>query len=112
MASGVTRTASRRSVTGGTAASAGGFTPLGAMSAPGWWGRGRYRRPGPVPPYRAPVEAQRPVTSAARMRRLAEELADERVGFVIPLGVDRSEEHTSELQSLMRNSYAVFFLKK
>src|SRR3546814_3663457 len=32
-----------------------------------------------------------------------------------PLGhevVDRSEEHTSELQSLMRNSYAVFCLKK
>src|SRR3546814_10617281 len=26
--------------------------------------------------------------------------------------VGRSEEHTSELQSLMRNSYAVFFLKK
>src|SRR3546814_3126654 len=26
--------------------------------------------------------------------------------------VDRSEEHTSELQSLMRNSYAVFCLKK
>src|SRR3546814_8256632 len=26
--------------------------------------------------------------------------------------VDRSEEHTSELQSLMRNSYAVFYLKK
>src|SRR3546814_5440222 len=25
---------------------------------------------------------------------------------------DRSEEHTSELQSLMRNSYAVFGLKK
>src|SRR3546814_4958876 len=25
---------------------------------------------------------------------------------------DRSEEHTSELQSLMRISYAVFFLKK
>src|SRR3546814_8463297 len=24
----------------------------------------------------------------------------------------KSEEHTSELQSLMRNSYAVFFLKK
>src|SRR3546814_5467535 len=24
----------------------------------------------------------------------------------------RSEEHTSELQSLMRNSYAVFFLQK
>src|SRR3546814_7853032 len=28
----------------------------------------------------------------------------------IPIG--RSEEHTSELQSLMRNSYAVFCLKK
>src|SRR3546814_10052976 len=33
----------------------------------------------------------------------------------VPLGeppVDRSEEHTSELQSLMRISYAVFCLKK
>src|SRR3546814_3958203 len=28
------------------------------------------------------------------------------------LGKDRSEEHTSELQSLMRISYAVFCLKK
>src|SRR3546814_10196931 len=27
-------------------------------------------------------------------------------------GAGRSEEHTSEFQSLMRNSYAVFFLKK
>src|SRR3546814_7637727 len=35
-------------------------------------------------------------------RDLATEIADE----------DRSEEHTSELQSLMRNSYAVFCLKK
>src|SRR3546814_1493648 len=32
---------------------------------------------------------------------------------VVELGHDmRSEEHTSELQSLMRNSYAVFCLKK
>src|SRR3546814_8590587 len=29
-----------------------------------------------------------------------------------PTGESRSEEHTSELQSLMRNSYAVFCLKK
>src|SRR3546814_10354065 len=29
-----------------------------------------------------------------------------------PCAPDRSEEHTSELQSLMRNSYAVFCLKK
>src|SRR3546814_5806580 len=28
------------------------------------------------------------------------------------IAVQRSEEHTSELQSLMRNSYAVFCLKK
>src|SRR3546814_10594215 len=30
----------------------------------------------------------------------------------IALALDRSEEHTSELQSLMRISYAVFCLKK
>src|SRR3546814_6193372 len=30
----------------------------------------------------------------------------------IPICEDRSEEHTSELQSLMRISYAVFCLKK
>src|SRR3546814_9888856 len=29
-----------------------------------------------------------------------------------PVGAPRSEEHTSELQSLMRISYAVFCLKK
>src|SRR3546814_9163527 len=33
-------------------------------------------------------------------------------GLPMLLGVLRSEEHTSELQSLMRNSYAVFCLKK
>src|SRR3546814_9814930 len=31
---------------------------------------------------------------------------------IVPAGVHRSEEHTSELQSLMRISYAVFCLKK
>src|SRR3546814_2356281 len=31
---------------------------------------------------------------------------------IVRLGGDRSEEHTSELQSLMRISYAVFCLKK
>src|SRR3546814_6951158 len=34
-----------------------------------------------------------------------------RIHFVSP-NIDRSEEHTSELQSLMRISYAVFCLKK
>src|SRR3546814_10888634 len=32
--------------------------------------------------------------------------------YTFPIGKARSEEHTSELQSLMRISYAVFFLKK
>src|SRR3546814_2474954 len=35
-----------------------------------------------------------------------------RVGDVFVVGAERSEEHTSELQSLMRISYAVFCLKK
>src|SRR3546814_9111556 len=38
------------------------------------------------------------------------ELLEERDGLEV--GVARSEEHTSELQSLMRISYAVFCLKK
>src|SRR3546814_6328332 len=33
-------------------------------------------------------------------------------GFGLGRGLQRSEEHTSELQSLMRISYAVFCLKK
>src|SRR3546814_9497712 len=36
----------------------------------------------------------------------------EKPAFGIPAVEVRSEEHTSELQSLMRNSYAVFCLKK
>src|SRR3546814_10801407 len=32
--------------------------------------------------------------------------------FMVEPHADRSEEHTSELQSLMRTSYAVFCLKK
>src|SRR3546814_5583461 len=38
--------------------------------------------------------------------------AEPRFARVAGDGVPRSEEHTSELQSLMRNSYAVFCLKK
>src|SRR3546814_2515522 len=37
---------------------------------------------------------------------------DDRAGLERVLRVRRSEEHTSELQSLMRISYAVFCLKK
>src|SRR3546814_4016688 len=35
-----------------------------------------------------------------------------RAGIIMRHEFSRSEEHTSELQSLMRNSYAVFCLKK
>src|SRR3546814_4234050 len=38
--------------------------------------------------------------------------AVEKPGVPMPGGGTRSEEHTSELQSLMRISYAVFCLKK
>src|SRR3546814_8310191 len=37
---------------------------------------------------------------------------DDRLGEGEDVGAERSEEHTSELQSLMRISYAVFCLKK
>src|SRR3546814_10916978 len=52
-----------------------------------------------------------------RDREQEQQEAVERAAFAAPAGVDvppalRSEEHTSELQSLMRISYAVFCLKK
>src|SRR3546814_4802192 len=49
--------------------------------------------------------------AVTRHQRLAVERFDFAVGQH-RLGLDRSEEHTSELQSLMRISYAVFCLKK
>src|SRR3546814_2251231 len=60
---------------------------------------------------------------AADIKRLLEEKPDARglvlpgmplgsPGMEVPEGRQRSEEHTSDLQSLMRISYAVFCLKK
>src|SRR3546814_1350496 len=42
------------------------------------------------------------------------ELVEPRIGDrdVADIGLDRSEEHTSEVQSIMRHSYSVFCLKK
>src|SRR3546814_3001944 len=57
-------------------------------------GQGRRRRRGGGLPSRAPGERRRGADAAGRTAR------------------PRSEEHTSELQSLMRISYAVFCLKK
>src|SRR3546814_1558997 len=71
---------------------------------------------GAGPIHRAVVPCAPPVVA----RDLACLLID-LIGITKPLGqsgqigdrgVDRSEEHTSELQSLMRISYAVFCLKK
>src|SRR3546814_1817121 len=50
-------------------------------------------------------EGLRLATRVMRKHRLAERLLTDVIGL-------RSEEHTSELQSLMRISYAVFCLKK
>src|SRR3546814_9249295 len=44
----------------------------------------------------------------ALMSQQAKDLTDQQIA---DLAAYRSEEHTSELQSLMRNSYAVFCLK-
>src|SRR3546814_6450680 len=60
----------------------------------------------------------RPLGKQDQVRRVARLLAGQPAGRGQPAGVaahglvDRSEEHTSELQSLMRISYAVFCLKK
>src|SRR3546814_4113167 len=45
-------------------------------------------------------------------RLLAHAVAHQRQLTLLPVPQSRSEEHTSELQSLMRSSYAVFCLKK
>src|SRR3546814_8474195 len=49
--------------------------------------------------------------AAWRVEAFTEKWADFRIGS-LQRQVNRSEEHTSELQSLMRISYAVFCLKK
>src|SRR3546814_3595419 len=65
-----------------------------------------------LPADAAPRGSVHPVSQV--MDELAEIFAD--MGFAVATGPeiedDRSEEHTSELQSLMRISYAVFCLKK
>src|SRR3546814_8018093 len=56
---------------------------------------------------------QREADYQARVPDSMASYAGAAAGEVVPFAVGaRSEEHTSELQSLMRNSYAVFCLKK
>src|SRR3546814_3748394 len=63
------------------------------------------------------IKGNRPLGALERLRshpRLAfrEHLSHLRTRSILRLLKERSEEHTSELQSLMRISYAVFCLKK
>src|SRR3546814_8041207 len=62
------------------------------------------------------VKAPRFITHIKRLRDIHKPLANFFASGVLELkeklGAIRSEEHTSELQSLMRISYAVFCLKK
>src|SRR3546814_2762958 len=79
-------------------------------------GRTRCRRHG--------AEGRSRADLPSRLSRIAPHLAAPASAFFGPLSlhrarparlsglVERSEEHTSELQSLMRTSYAVFCLKK
>src|SRR3546814_10349674 len=53
--------------------------------------------------HRGPILGARPVGADQRQRAHPDRAC---------AGAGRSEEHTSELQSLMRSSYAVFCLKK
>src|SRR3546814_7993453 len=59
-------------------------------------------------------DASLPSPSAKASARSIERLVleDGQPSWPAAQGPDRSEEHTSELQSLMRISYAVFCLKK
>src|SRR3546814_6980389 len=69
-----------------------------------------------TPLFRAPSgpARRRTIPRSARAGRRGRPAADESPARRAPAPgrTSRSEEHTSELQSLMRNSYAVFCLKK
>src|SRR3546814_8844774 len=67
-----------------------------------------------LPPLRRQGQGQtlRPALPAHALRRVLQHDALGRELVADGVGAGRSEEHTSELQSLMRISYAVFCLKK
>src|SRR3546814_17442174 len=70
------------------------------------------------PPRSTRTDTLFPYTTLFRSRAMVAWIARATSGVVVPsvmvssVTVPRSEEHTSELQSLMRISYAVFCLKK
>src|SRR3546814_7343189 len=79
-------------------------------------GRGQEQAPnatnqrGGLPPQSAPGQAVAAATACTDQPGLR--IASKTVFTLVPAWAKRSEEHTSELQSLMRISYAVFCLKK
>src|SRR3546814_2909966 len=58
------------------------------------------------------IAASRPARLVNEVLRMEEHTAREQLEAVLKDFEERSEEHTSELQSLMRISYAVFCLQK
>src|SRR3546814_4442235 len=60
----------------------------------------------------ATVSTIYPPYIVARQLATLDSISGGRVGWNVVTSHDRSEEHTSDLQSLMPNSYAVFFLNK
>src|SRR3546814_18364063 len=69
------------------------------------------------PPKSTRTDTRFPYTTLVRSHRHAPlhprvRVNEDRLGEEHFLRQERSEEHTSELQSLMRSSYAVFCLKK
>src|SRR3546814_8091547 len=67
----------------------------------------RWQPPRPLPPWQGTRLAQ-----GFGPRCMQQPLFGDMVFRASGMSEDRSEEHTSELQSLMRSSYAVFCLKK
>src|SRR3546814_5472076 len=66
----------------------------------------------PAPPRRAPADGSRRLRPEASGPNRSRPAGWSRTAAPPRRSTARSEEHTSELQSLMRNSYAVFCLKK
>src|SRR3546814_6135196 len=100
-----------------------GHEPGGHGERPSHRRQRRAAEPAPLPPRAHDVAEQflglgmageraaRPAFPARAFHR--QEGLDPAVAIaLLHVPVDRSEEHTSELQSLMRTSYAVFCLKK
>src|SRR3546814_6248680 len=87
------------------------FRSAGAVAGHLYPDRRGYRPPVLAHVRRAAVRKHDQLLQEHQHRRRIAATGADRAGGVFA-GLERSEEHTSELQSLMRISYAVFCLKK